>query len=391
MPVNPDRVGVHLLHQREILTILIPRHGAEPGGTDVVAAFNKQSSVIDSPAFVIRLFLQFAQTRPGDDGVHYPLVIHQGGADPVQVRLAIACRPPEPGTFHGQRDAQGLDLTIRLCQVYRKVLLNTLAVKIIRCSRQAQGHWPVRLRPVANVGAQHRVFQPLAPVRAEDHVVDGDAAAQMQFHRCPDPAGVSILTLLRPGTTGAGVVLVKNPFKQRFVQRPDCFGIFPGAVYPNSEPIVAAQRLSDIYRESLEIALVTGEIFAVKRHPGKIVHAIKYQGSHGIRGTFGQRKFVPVPQSTLMIVSGAVPVGRHPKRTPAPVRSAGPVKGGIVGIVYPPHPRQRPGDRLARQRQRRAEHQQQTKFRDHTSPPALCGVAMRRCARPQRSAPGAAG
>ncbi len=158
----------------------------------------------------------------------------------------------------------------------------------------------------------------------------------MELHRRPDPPGVGILPLNRPGAARAGIVLVQDPFHQRLVQRPDRLRVFIGAVDPHGELIVAANDPADVHREALKIPFVPGQRLAVERHLGKVIDAVKHQGGHGVRRQAMQGKLMAIPQGALMIVSGAVPVCRYPQRAPVAVRSLRAVEGAVVGVMHPP-------------------------------------------------------
>ena len=56
---------------------------------------------------------------------------------------------------------------------------------------------------------------------------------------------------------------------------------------------------------------------AVQGDLGQVIDAVKHQGAHYVGRLHGQGKRVLVPQRTLVIVPGAVPVGGDLKRAPA--------------------------------------------------------------------------
>ena len=158
----------------------------------------------------------------------------------------------------------------------------------------------------------------------------------MELHRRPDPPGVGILPLNRPGAARTGIVLIQDPFHQRLVQWPDLLRVFIGAVDPHGELIMAANGPGDVHREALKIAFVPGQRLAVERHLGKVIDAVKHQRSHGVRRQAMQGKLMAIPQGALMIVSGAVPVCRYPQRAPVAVRSLRAGEGAVVGVMHPP-------------------------------------------------------
>ena len=131
-------------------------------------------------------------------------------------------------------------------------------------------------------------------------------------------------------------MLIQDPFHQRFVQRPDLLRVFIGAIDPHGELIMAAYGPADVHREALKIALVSGQRLAVERHLGKVIDAVKHQGSHGVRRQAMQGKLMAIPQGALMIVSRAVPVCRYSQRAPVAIRSLRAVEGAVVGVMHPP-------------------------------------------------------
>ena len=233
--VHAYGVGVHGFHQTKIATVFFSRHGAEPGGTDVITALNEKAFVVNEPALIVGLLDDLTQPGAGDRRIHQAVFIPQCHANGIQVRFPRADGPPQFCLRHGQRQLHGMGAAF---EGNRKVSLIAPAAEVGWRGGEPHGRRALTERAIANVCFQRGVRQSLRPVGPQDGLIKGGAPAKMQPHRRPDAARVGVLSLRRPGPAGTRVMLVKDPLHDRFMQRPDLIGIFVRAVHPDHQSVV---------------------------------------------------------------------------------------------------------------------------------------------------------